>query len=474
MWWLLLTLALGQDPTPPPSVPPTPEDPPIEFLPMDEANDETAFGGLEVVAPGARTSIDLVLWVRKDGNYFLYDKLVIDTDFERLLGKELETEPGLRLLVSADNEAPYGRITDAVNRARAAGVTRVAVEVIGVRTGEIDPLFTPENLAGAIDLTEASDEMSAEELAALKPKRHKFPQNPYAHTDFTAYTLERGETRLGLASISHGITPRLQLTTAPLLDVIGVWNVTAKANLIRYGKFDAALITGVYYVPVTEILNNLGVGDYLNPTNKKRNSPTFESTLSYWEFGARGSMRATDKWSVHTGFSYARVNAQGKLTLGSLPSVDIPQLGTIGGNRIDIVPEVIGELAQFKFASDYRFNRRDSLIFQFSAPIYVSARGVFQPNARNLPREFRNFHATVGYDQWLDVSSVYASSLAWQFSWKHTDLRLGIPVLNTSNPQWIFQAFDLSYRWGGQTRREERELRRAYRDNKRALGGSGE
>lgn len=488
MWWLLLTLALAQDPTDPlpglpeapvpqapgPDAPAAPEDPPIDFLPREQANDEAAFPGLEVVAPGARTSIDLVLWIRKDGNYFLYDKLVIDTDLERLLIKERETMPGTRLLVSADEEAPYGRITDAVEQARNAGIERVAVEVMGVKTDEVDPLFTEENLANAIDLTGEGDELTAAELAELKPHRFKFPQNPYAHTDFTAYTLERGEARLGLATISLGITPRVQLTTTPLLDALGVWNIAGKANLIRYGRFDAAITSGIYYVPVTEILNNLGVGDRLNPTNKKKNSPTFESDLSYFEFGVRTSMRLTDQWSAHAGVLYGRINAEGRISLGSLPSVDIPKLGTVGGNQLSIVPKVIGEIAQFKLASDFRFNRRDSLILQFSAPMYVAARGILASDAKNLPKEFRNFHATIGYDRWLKVSDVYAASIAWQFSWKHTDLRVGLPIFSSPNPQWVFQALDLSYRWGGRTRREERELRQAYRDNKRALQGSGD
>ena len=468
MWWYALCIAMAQDPTVPE---PIPDEPPVSFVPMEQANDEDAVPDLEVVPPGVRTSIDVVLWVRRDGNYFLHDKLVLDTDLVRMLGKELDVHPDLRLVVSADEQAPYGRITHALSTAREAGVKRIAVEMLGVRTGEPDPLFTPDAVAGAVDLTGEGRAMSAEELKALKPRLFKFPQEPYAHTDFTAYTLERGETRLGLATISHGITPRVQLTTTPVLDVIGVWNAAVKANLVRHGRFDGALTAGIFYVPVADLLNNLGVTRYASPTGRRKDAPTLESSLSYYEYGLRASMRLTEKWSAHAGVSYARVRAQGRITLGRLPSVDIPKVGTIGGQKLDVVPQVIGELAQIRFATDYRFNRRDSLIFQYSSPLWFGARGVLSADSKALPKNFRNLQVTVGYDQWVNLTSFYAASLAWQFSWKHTDLRLGLPVLNTNNPQWFFQAFDLSYRWGGATRRRERDQRRAYRANKRELKG---
>lgn len=463
-WWLALALA---------QAPPEPAEPPISFVPVAVANDEAALKDLEVVAPGARTDIDVELWIRKDGNWFLGDKLIVDSDFAFAFAPLLAENPDRRLLVSAHEEAPYGRITEAVKLGREVGFKRVAVEVSGVRdAGADDPLFPGANPEEVVDLT-AVEGLTDEQLRDLKPKRRKFEQNPYSHVDFTAYTLERSEARIGVATVAYGLTPRVHVVTVPILDAIGVWNATAKANLVRQGNFDGALLAGIYYVPITDILNNLGAGNYLNPTNQKKNAPTFTSTLTWLDFGVKTSARLTEKWSAHLGVGYSRVIAEGELSLGRIPRVQIPQIGEIGGQQIKIVPKVIGEIVQTRFATDYRFNRRDSLILQFSAPVYVSARGLFEADDTGLPKEFANLHAAVGYQRMLPLDTLPAASLAWQFSWKHVDLRLGIPL--GKSPLKYVQAFDLTYRFGGSTRRGERDIRQGYRDDRRATrrGDSG-
>lgn len=463
-WWLGVALAQGPSELP--------ADPPITFVPVAVANDESAIKDLEVVAPGARTEIDVELWVRKDGNWFLGDKLIVDSDFEHAFRPLLAENPARRLLVSAHEEAPYGRITEAVKLGRDVGFTRVAVEVTGVRdAGADDPLFDDTSGFDQVDLT-ALEDPTRKDIREAKPKRHKFEQNPYAHVDFTAYTLERGETRIGLTAIGHGLTPRVQLVTVPLLDMIGAWNTTLKANLVRQGNFDGALLAGVYYVPITDILNNLGVGEALNPTNKQKNTPTFTSSLTWLDLGVKTSARLTDPWSAHLGFTYSRVFAEGELSLGQIPRVDVPQIGEIGGQQIKIVPKVASELLQLRFATDYRFNRRDTLILQFGAPVYFSARGLFSANDTGLSKDFSNLYAAVGYQRWLPVGTYPGVSIAWQFSWKHVDLRVGIPLAASSTLSRIQssgQAFNLTYRFGGSTRKGEREIRQDYRQDRRTL-----
>ena len=84
----------------------------------------------------------------------------------------------------------------------------------------------------------------------LQPKRHRLEQNPYAQVDFTAYTLEWGEVKLGVTGVQMGVAPRVQLGTQPLFDLLGLYNGYAKANLLRVEGFDLGLIGQVVYVPL--------------------------------------------------------------------------------------------------------------------------------------------------------------------------------------------------------------------------------
>ncbi len=445
-WWLWIAMALAQESVDPP--PPTP----------DESQSA-------VTAPRFDAS-DAVLRVRRDGNFIVDDKLVLDPDLGSTLASLRAEVPEVRLVVLAHDEAPESRVIQALRAATESGIEQVALR-FGAEALPVGPPLEGE----VVDLTGEQGALSAKELRKLKPKRHRLPQNPYAHTDFTAYTLERGETRIGLATITYGLTPRLQLGTVPLLDLVGVLNLTAKANIIRQGRMDYALVGNVYHAPIAKILNRLDTGSLLGLPGKKQSAPKFSASMSWLEVGGRASLRLADKWSAHAGVNLARVTAQGEFSLGKLPNVEIPGFGEIRGD-IKVAPRLVGELVQVRLATDYRFNRRDSLILQFSAPAYFAVRGLFSPPAGSVPKEFENLYVAVGYDQFIPFGSFYTASVAWQFSWKHVDLRLGLPLGNS--PLGYFQAFDLSYRFGGHTRREEREVRRGYRADKKALGSGGD
>lgn len=458
-WLLVLSLALAQAV---PGSEPTPDLPPPPVA-------AAASPPVALVPPGSSGPGDVVLWVRRDGNWFVDDKLVMDSELPRVLSALLVADPGARLVVSPHEEAPYGRVNEAARAGVLAGFQVVAVEISGIEP----PADEGPGIQGeVVDLTGEQGVISDKELKDLKPKRHLLPQNPYAHTDFTAYTLERGETRIGLATITYGLTPRVQLATAPIPDAVGVWNLIGKANVIRQGRMDYAITGNVYYAPIADILNRLGAGSYVSPTGRKKNEPSFTASLTWAEVGGRASLRITEPWSAHLGLGFARINAKGELPLGQIPKVDIPQVGEIGGQKLRVAPQLIGDLMQLRFASDYRFNRRDTLVLQFSAPTYFAVRGIFHPPKQGIPKELRNLYLAVGYDDWIKLGSFYTASIAWQFSWNKVDLRLGIPV--GRSPLGYFQALDLSYRFGGQTRRGERDLRRDYRANKKALGEGGD
>ena len=62
----------------------------------------------------------------------------------------------------------------------------------------------------------------------------------HTYVDFTSYCLEWGEFQVGLNTLKAGVLPRTQVgTSVPV--VVGLQNVDAKVNLLRYGAFDLAL-----------------------------------------------------------------------------------------------------------------------------------------------------------------------------------------------------------------------------------------
>ena len=63
------------------------------------------------------------------------------------------------------------------------------------------------------------------------------------------------------------------------------------------------------------------------------------------------------------------------------------------------------------------------------------------------------------------VPETYVASAAWQFSWKRVDLRAGLGISNIPGA-WLLQSTDLSYRFGGKTRRGEKRMRKTWKRNR--------
>lgn len=290
----------------------------------------------------------------------------------------------------------------------------------------------PEQAAKLEDITTA-------DLQYFEPKRHLLPQEPFAQTDFTAYTLEWGEVKVGLASVSVGLLPRFQASTVPVLDALRVYNGTVKFDALRAGPFDFALGSGFYVLPI---------GGF---------------TASYMSPGLTVSMRPTASWSVHVGGSYLRVRGSGFPDLDKVPR---PLYGLTQA-QLDEWEEFSAELQQesainiagdgstLRIATDYRFNRRDSIVLNFSSILSGKASG----NA-SIPL------LGVGESFQQDTSFLQSwnATLSYQVTWKQVDLRLGggysaYPLV------WLVQGNDVSYRFGGETRRTETKTKRGFRQN---------
>ena len=315
-------------------------------------------------------------------------------------------------------------------------------------SAEAPPALPPEALSSAT----APAPIGARQLDWLEPKRSQLDQNPYGSTDFTAYTLELGEWRIGLGSVGVGALPRTHLSVSPPLYALGIVNGAAKVNLVRVGPVDLALGGQAYRLAIGEFSGRqLGAG-------------------------AMSSVRLTAPWSLHVGGQFNLFSATGLPDLSDPPlllGLVAPDLanyqeqvsGVVGGAPLDVAARSV----TMKVATDVRLNRRDSLVLQASGMVWSDVDSDVSeeqlPPLMNLDKALAGSSATPLRDS-------YVASLAWQFSWKRADLRVGGGVSSVPGA-WLLQSTELAWRLGGPTRSSERRMRATWRENRRdALRGA--
>jgi hypothetical protein len=248
--------------------------------------------------------------------------------------------------------------------------------------------------------------------------------------------------------------------------------VNAKANITREGPFDLALLAQYYYVPVVSILQSLGV-----PLQINEDARVSGGTASYLGLGVGTSLQIADPWTIHTQLYWARPSAKGQVDFQNLPTFLIPG-GALGGTA-GVGLGVTGDLAVLNLATDVRFNRRDSVFAWLRYPFYGSVRGkpeitdIVSPDAGTpLPPDI---DVIIGVDDFIPFSQTYSIAAGYQASWKHWEARIGVGWGGTATGvggvplAWLLQAFEVSYKFGGETRTTERKIRKGFRENRRDL-----
>ena len=308
-----------------------------------------------------------------------------------------------------------------------------------------------------LDNAVAAGTVSEGQVRWLRPRASALPPNPHATTDFTAYTLQPGELKVGLLTVGAGILPNVQVTAMPALFLAGVPNISAKVNAIHVGPLNLA-ITG----------NRHGL-----------RQETFRA--AYTGVGAMASLRVLPAWSLHGGFSYAGLSAKGVPDLCSLSPLltDIdtiestcdtitglnPQPVSASGSSFGIDGnDVYGEIMTVKAATDIRFNRRDSLILQASAVPYAR----LQVNDQIDVPDIAQLDTVLAFDGKVPLSTMYTISAAWQVAWKNVHLRVGVGT-STLPLAWLTQTTELSMRFGGKDRWQRGKQQRTWRRNRRGI-----
>ena len=423
---------------------------------------------LQLAAPGQRSSLDVEVVVHTDGNIYVGNEVYFLSDLTVMLERMKADEPELRAVILADPGAVYETVMKVVEEARKAEVY-VALEIQGaVSAKREDKLFEGVGVTEVLD-----DGLTRDQEMFLKPKHHRLPQNPYGTTDFSAYTLEWGETRVGLVSMEYGIAPHFQVGTMPVLDALGAFNISTKIN-ISQGKLSAVALGANYAsLPLASAYEQSGLGQNLGLFGQSAGTALNTSSAYFFGVSAYFSYRIAEPLTAHLRLNYVQAHAEGRFSLLQIPSLIapglVPNLGTGGP---ELVPALTGETGSFHLGVDYRLNRRDSVMIRVRGPFYAGVRvGIDLDELTGMgngDEGWGSFNLSGKYGDWVSPGSFYAASLGWQFQWRQWEVRMGYGI---SQPGlvWTLQAFDIGYRFGGKTRRDERHLRRSFRRNMKDL-----
>ena len=282
-------------------------------------------------------------------------------------------------------------------------------------------------------------ELDEDQYSWLRPRRHLMGQVPRAQVDYTAYTLEWGELKVGLASIGLGILPRMQVGASPPLWALGIENANGKFNLVRIGKFDLSL-EGNWY--------NLPMGD--------------DFAVTYLGWGVRSSAQISEPMSIHFGGTVATIDGQGTPDVSGLPNLLISEEDKQQWNDSiedsGATAEIMANAVTVNFAVDWRFNRRDSLILQAGAWLNVDA-----SVAAHVPPVI-GLHDAINEQREYGISDAYMMSLAYQIAGEHWEFRFGLGM-SSEAWAWLLQSTEFSYRTGGATRLSEWRTRRTWSRN---------
>lgn len=271
-----------------------------------------------------------------------------------------------------------------------------------------------------------------------RPRWIDLPPDPRAQTDFTAYTLEPGEVRVGLRSAGFGILPGIQLSTQPIFDILGMPNLCLKVDPLQLGPSKNGIVT--FDLGGNASLGHIDAG------------PLFRAL--YVTAGGNASLLIAPQWSVHAGGQWMYVAAVGNPEIEEL-GANVKMLEGLDPAALQMLQERLAyevrvETVFVSAATDVRLNRRDSLILQGRMAVWSWTE--VPDIALPFGTEDRGF---------LPLGEAWSASIAWQFHWRNVDLRVGIGTSSVPGA-WAFESFDLAWRFGGRGRGDHRRRTRSW------------
>jgi hypothetical protein len=283
--------------------------------------------------------------------------------------------------------------------------------------------------------------VSAPELTERGPRPRWIDQepDPRAQTDFTAYTLEPGEVRLGLRSAGFGILPGIQLTTQPVVDALGMPNVCLKVDPLQIGPSKDGVLA-------FDLGGNASLGHI-------RDEPLFRAV--YVTAGGNASLIVSKAWSLHLGAQWMYFAAVGNPDIEEL-GANITALDGLNPAALQMLEkrlayEVRIETVFLSAATDIRLNRRDSIVLQGRTALWSWT-------------ELPDLVGAYGTEDkgFLPIGEAWSASIAWQLHFRNVDLRIGVGASSVPGA-WALETFDLAWRFGGRGRSDIRQRTRGWR-----------
>ncbi len=267
-----------------------------------------------------------------------------------------------------------------------------------------------------------------------KERRKAWRQAPYDpdyESSFSAYTIGKKNLRVGLWNLDYGLLDNADVGTAPLLNLLGVYNIHGKVTAIQTQRIDLAFeATGMYWA------GSWGVDQ--------------ESlAVTAWPMMATGSWMITDRFSLHLGYRWDNVDVHGTFDSEDLVRALASSLGVDLGDELYKALDGQGAfygggrltLGQSRIAMDFRLNRRDSIVFQNWRYNTLNAR----IDAGADVNSSTSAGAAVHINQPLTDVFSGTSSIAYQMTLPRLRVRVGLPIPGSDAmpTQWLPQAFEL-------------------------------
>lgn len=330
----------------------------------------------------------------------------------------------------------------------------------------VDPLAAGIGVQGRLPLVLSRDQVKGAEdvpaltldtIRTLKPSATRLPPNPAATTDFTAYTLEAGQLKVGLLSVGLGLLDNVQVSTMPLLD-------------LRYEGFTslngAIKISAVHQGPLHVAFSGSQV---------RLSYDELKATLS--NVGGIATIQILPAWSIHGGATYTGLSLSGIAMLddvaGMMGRTASAKASDDGTEASAEEATELGRLVTVKAATDIRFNRRDSVILQGSFVPWADtlADGEVDLHGRGigLPDEYlADMESILSAEGRVPMSTFYTASIAYQLAWKNAHLRVGVGA-PFHRLTWLNQTMELSVRFGGKSAMERSRQWQTWRHDKKAV-----
>ena len=353
------------------------------------------------------------------------------TPIDRPGDEGASAEPALAAAVSAERAPPLGFDNSTTATADRWGLT--------IRTTDTNAPPTP---TGPVAETWGVPDPEPEVAPPPPPEPSGPPPGPINRaTDYTAYTLELGEVRLGLAEVGIGVAPRVQLATTPLWYALGAWNLKTKADIFRAGPWDMALVGNV---------NGLTEG---------------RDFQAIWtRVGMIHSFQAGKRVGIHVGGGWDHIFAMGLPSEEALrPFVWTPQRREAydawyaTAVASDARLEANQNLVTARLALDLKLTHRDAIVAQASGIAFGDSRSAV---TATVDGELVDLPPVLGLDKILidepDPGNALANSwiagLAYQATFRHLQVRIG-GGWSAQTWAWVPATFDLSWRFGGRSRK---------------------